>query len=147
MKKLGWAFFYLSMWPAFILGCASQQFPQSSLTGKFIKVVIEESLPPDSVTVKRGDEIYWLNATTTTVDLWFVESLDGIISCQRNFASPGWGYLFGGLDREALVVATIPPEGTASLCFSTPGTYTYQVRLKDIPEGKAKMDGSVTIKQ
>lgn len=145
MKQFGWALVCFSLWTVLAVGCASQPFPQSTLTGQVVKVSIGESLTPDAVTAKQGDEVSWVNAGTTTVDLWFVQTLDGVISCQHNFASSGWGYMFGGSDRESLVVATLPPNGTASLCFSTRGTYIYRVHLKDVPEGRAKMGGSVTI--
>lgn len=145
MKQLGWACACLGVWTVLTVGCASKPFPQSSLTGQVVTVSIGETLTPDSVTVKQGDEISWVNSTTTTVDLWFQQSLDDIISCQRNFVSPGWGYMFGGLNRETLVVATISPKDTASLCFGTKGTYTYRVHRKDVPDGQTKMGGSITI--
>ena len=147
MKQLGWATAWLSLWIVLTVGCASKQFPQSTLTGHVAKVSIGESLTPDTVTVKRGDEISWVNTTTTTVDIWFMQSLEGLVSCEHNFVSAGWGYMFGGLDRQSLIVATIPPNGTASLCFADPGTYTYRVHFKDVPEGRTKLGGSVTIEK
>ena len=145
MKQLGWVLACFSVWTVLTVGCAGQQFPQSSLTGQVVKVSIGESLTPHEVTVKRGDEVSWVNATTKTVDVWFVQTLDSVISCEHNFVSSGWGYFFGGLDRENLIVATIPPNGTASLCFRTPGTYAYRVHFKGVPEGQTNMGGSITI--
>lgn len=145
MKQPGWALACLSVWTVLTVGCASQPFPQSSLTGQVVKVSIGESLTPHAVTVKRGDEVSWLNASTNPVDVWFVQSLDGVVSCQRGFVSSGWGYIFAGSERENFIIATIPPNGTASLCFGSAGTYAYRVHLKGAPEGETKMGGSITI--
>jgi plastocyanin len=129
------------------VGCASHPpFPQSSLTGELFDVKIGESLSPQAVTVKRGDEVRWINTTSGPVDISFVKSLDGVVSCQRGFVSTGWGYLFGASEVEFLVIATVHSNDSASLCFSTPGTYPYTVRIDKAPTDKAtRITGTVTI--
>lgn len=130
------------------VGCAGSPppFPQSSLTGGLFEVKIGESLTPKVVTVKRGDEVRWVNTTSGPVDIAFMQSQDDLISCQKGFASPGWGYLFQSSELEFLMVATLHTNDSASLCFAIPGTYTYTVRRKTTTTGHAtRIAGAVTI--
>ena len=129
------------------VGCASHPpFPQSSLTGELLEVQIGESLTPQVVTAKRGDEVRWNNTTSGPVDISFANSLDGVVSCQKGFVSTGWGYLFGASEIDFLVIATVHSNDSASLCFSTPGTYSYTVRTDKAATGKAtRIAGTVTI--
>ena len=136
----------LSLWAAFTVGCVSAPFPQSSLTGQVVKVSIGEAVNPHAVTAKPGDEISWVNTTAFTVDVWFVPSIDGVVSCNRGFVSSGWGYMFAESVPDNLIVATIHPGGTASLCFGAGGMYPYRVHVKDASTGpRTKMTGSIVI--
>ena len=116
------------------VGCASH-FPQSSLTGKVFQVKIGESLSPQVVTVQQGDEVRWINTRSRPVDISF-ESLEGVVSCRKGFVSTGWGYLFGAPGPEFLVTATVHSNDSASLCFSTSGTYPYTVRMDTAPSNE-----------
>jgi plastocyanin len=131
------------------MGCASHPpFPESSLSGRIVEVTIGESLTPQEIAAKRGDEIRWINSRGGSVDISFVEPLDSRVSCQRGFVSAGWGYLFRGIasQPEFLVVATVRGHESASLCFSTPGTYAYTIRTETTGAGKAgRMAGTITI--
>ena len=130
------------------VGCASHPpFPESSLTGGVWEVKIGDSLTPPVVTAKRGDEVRWVNTTSGPVDvLFYVQSQVDLISCQKGFGSTGWGYLFGSLDQDFLVVATVPPNESASLCFAILGTYVYGVRWHPPLTGyPTRITGSVTI--
>jgi plastocyanin len=131
------------------VGCASHPpFPESSLTGIVSEVRIGESLTPKEITAKQGDEVRWVNSTSGPVDISFVESLDGRVSCQKGFVSAGWGYLFfsDSSQPDFLVVATVHSNEYASLCFSTPGTYAYTMRMETAAAGKAHgIAGTVTI--
>lgn len=129
-------------------GCASRlPFPETTLTGRVVEVTISEALIPHEIIVKQGDEVRWINMTGSAVDISFVKSLDVAVSCQKGFVSSGWGYLFGGSDVDYLVVATVYSHDYASLCFSTPGTYTYTVRMDKTGSGKGgtKIAGTVTV--
>ena len=132
------------------VGCASHPpFPESSLTGKMVEVQVGESLTPKEITAKPGDEVRWVNSTSDAVDISFAELLDGRVSCQKGFVSTGWGYLFGGgsAQPESLVVATVHSNNYASLCFSTPGTYTYTIRRETTEKSReGGIAGTVTIK-
>ena len=121
------------------LGCASH-FPQSSLTGKVFQVKIGESLSPQVVTVQRGDEVRWINTRSGPVGISF-ESLEGVVSCRKGFVSTGWGYLFGAPGPEFLATAMVHNNDSASLCFSTSGTYPYTVRM----DTALRIDGIVKI--
>lgn len=124
------------------LGCASH-FPQSSLTGKVFEVKIGESLSHQVVTVQQGDEVRWINTRSGPVD---ISSLEGVVFCQKGLVSTGWGYLFGAPGPEFLVIATVHSNESASLCFSTSGTYPYTVRMDTAATGKAmRIDGIVKI--
>ena len=128
------------------VGCASPPFPASSLTGGISEVKIDESLTPKVVTAKPGDEVRWINMTSTSADIAFVDPLDGLVSCQKGFVSTGWGYLFGISKPEFLVVATVHSQDFASICFSTPGRYAYTVRIRKAVTGKAtSIAGTVRI--
>jgi plastocyanin len=132
-----------------MVGCATQPpFPDSSLTGRVLEVKMDDPLTPNEITAKQGDEIRWINTTGGSVDISFVEALNGRVSCQRGFVSAGWGYLFRGIasQPEFLVVATVRGHESASLCFSTPGTYAYTIRTETTGAGEAgRMAGTITI--
>lgn len=129
------------------VGCASPPFPESSLTGVLFEVKIGESLTPTVVTAKRGDEVRWVNTTNGPVDISFVQTLDNLISCQKGFVSTGWGYLFASSSEiDFLLVARVHTNDSASLCFTTPGTYTYTIRTNTATTGHgARIAGSVMI--
>jgi plastocyanin len=131
------------------IGCASHPpFPDASLTGKMVEVQIGESLTPREITAKPGDEVRWVNSTSDSVDISFVEPLDNRVSCQKGFVSAGWGYLFGGgsAQPESLVVATVHSSKYASLCFSAPGTYAYTIKRETTEKSKEHgIAGTVTI--
>ena len=130
------------------VGCAGYPppFPASSLTGGLFEVKIGEALTPKAVTVKQGDEVRWVNTTSGPVDIALMQSHDDLISCQKGFASPGWGFLFQASVLEYLLIATVHPNDSASLCFAIPGTYAYTVRTKTVKTGHAtRIAGSITI--
>ena len=108
------------------------------------EVKIDESLTPKVVTAKPGDEVRWVNTTSGSADIVFVDPLDRRVSCQKGFVSAGWSDLFEPLEAKSLVVATVHSHDSASLCFSTPGTYNYTVRVKDAITSTA-ITGTVTI--
>jgi plastocyanin len=132
-----------------LLGCATHpSFPQSSITGRIVEVRIGESLNPQDVSAKQGDEVRWVNAGNDAVDISFFEMRAGLVSCQKGFVSTGWGYLFPGVSSEPefLIVATIHGNQYASLCFADRGTYPYTMKKEAGAAGKeAGGKGTVTI--
>jgi plastocyanin len=128
-------------------GCGGHQhFPSSSLTGGVFLVSIGESVSPALVTVKRGDEVRWINQGNAPVDVAVVQTREELISCQRGFASTNLGYLFGTSEYENIVMATVRPKEFASLCFSMPGKFVYTVRKTSSAGGSpTKVSGSITV--
>ena len=116
-------------------GCASPPpFPAGSLTGRIVEVRVGKSLTPKEITAKPA-------AAPTPTNV-----VDGIVSCEKGFASAGWGYLFGSSEPDFLVIARLHGQGSVSLCFSTPGTYTYDLRTDKTATGKAtRIGGAVRI--
>ena len=120
------------------VGCASHPpFPESSLTGRIIEVKVGESITPKEIIANQGDEVRWVSTTSATLDISFEKSLGGIISCQKGFLSEGWGYLFGVSEPEFLIIARLHSHDHVSLCFSTPGVYTYHVQGDKAATGHA----------
>jgi plastocyanin len=129
------------------MGCASHQhFPESSLTGGVFEIKIDNSLTPQSVTAKRGDEVKWINMSNDPVDVSLVQTREELISCQKGFASTNLGYLFGTSEYENIVMATVRPNESASLCFAISGKYVYTLRKDPSTTGSLdKMSGSITV--
>ena len=129
------------------LACASHtHFPESSLTGGVFEVRIDNSLMPQSVNAKRGDEVRWINMSNAPVDVSVVQTREELISCQKGFASTNLGYLFGTSEYENIVMATVRPNEFASLCFAITGKYVYTVRKDPSATGSLdKTSGSITI--
>ncbi|HET9606729.1 MAG TPA: hypothetical protein VFO87_06735 [Nitrospira sp.] len=129
------------------LACASHKhFPESSLTGGVFEVKIDNSLTPQSVTARRGDEVRWINMSNASLDVSVVQTREELISCQKGFASTNLGYLFGTSEYENIVMATVRPNESASLCFAIPGKYVYTLRKDPSTTGSLdKMSGSITI--
>jgi plastocyanin len=129
------------------LACASHKhFPESSLTGGVFEVKIDNSLTPQSVTARRGDEVKWINMSHAPVDVSVVQTREELISCQKGFASTNLGYLFGTSEYENIVMATVRPNESASLCFAISGKYVYTLRKDPSTTGSLdKVSGSITI--
>ena len=129
------------------LACTSHtHFPESSLTGGVFEVKIDNSMMPQSVTAKRGDEVRWINMSNATVDVSVIQTREELVSCQKGFASTNLGYLFGTSEYENIVMATVRPNEFASLCFAIPGKYVYTVRKDPSTTGSLdKTSGSITI--
>ena len=139
----------LLTWVAVVvtMGCASHRhFPESSLTGGVFEVKIDNSLRPQSVIAKRGDEVKWINMSNVPVEVSLVQTREELISCQKGFASTNLGYLFGTSEYENIVMATVRPNDSASLCFAISGKYVYTLRKNPSATGSLdKMSGSITI--
>ena len=129
------------------VGCTGRHhFPDASLTGGVFEIKIDSSLAPQSVTAKRGDEVRWINTTNAPVDVSVVQTREELISCQKGFASTNLGYLFGTSEYENIVMATVRPNESASLCFAITGKYAYTVRKDPATTGSLdKTTGSITV--
>ena len=125
--------------------CATP-FPEFSQTGRISEVKIGDPLFPSMITVRRGDEIRWVNTAKDPARIFFSDILDGRISCRKGFMDTGWDYIFGDSVSDFFVVAKIGSNDFASLCFSTPGVYAYSILVDKKEPGEAmKTTGVVTI--
>lgn len=147
MNKVGTARILLLGMLISAAACVSHPFPESSLTGQVLEVTIGDvTLTPQVVTVRRGDEVRWVNTTKAFVDISFMQSLAGVVSCRKGFLSTGWGSMYGASGINYLFVARVDSNHYASLCFSIPGTFQYAVETDATVAGKTTMmHGTVTI--
>ena len=131
---------------ALIAGCATSRLPASSQSGRIAEIVIGNTVVPTTLTAKTGDEIRWVNTAKTTARLYFSDNLDGRLSCQKGIAFEGWDYLFGGSEPGFFVVVKLAPKEFVSLCFSSPGTYVYTVRVEKTERTtEVKSTGAINI--
>ncbi len=114
---------------------ACSQLPRTSRSGKVHETIIGESFPLRNVTVQMGDEVRWLNQRNGSVQIVFLDSLEGKINCRRGF----------GLS-DVVNATSLPPHHSASLCFSQAGLLRYTVRLdKALQTGEMNLVGLVTV--
>ena len=108
-------------------------------TGKVSNIVIDERVTPDTLTVRAGDEVRWLNHRQRPVVVQVAGPLDGKISCRNGFSNA----FAMGVENET----TIDPNETAGLCFSRLGTVRYAVRSgeTDDPEPLRDTHGTIMV--
>lgn len=108
-------------------------------TGKVQNIGIMDSVNPDSLSVRAGDEVRWLNQRQHAVRVTFSEPLDGKVSCQGGFTK----WLSSGMESDV----TLKANETASLCFNRLGTVKYRVTTddKDDPRPIKDLRGNVIV--
>jgi plastocyanin len=135
--------FAASLTAILLAGCSSMPLGSSGLhdtsrTGKVHDITIMgNEVTPKKITVQPGDEIRWVNHRTAPVRVTFTDPLEQQkLSCQRNFAH------MTGLKHSTKIGAS----ESASLCFASPGTLTYMVRMEESVPGKELIDtGSIEV--
>ncbi len=116
---------------------ACTSLPQTSRTSAIHDIKITEKLASDSLVVRPGDEIRWVNLRkdSARVDIPNLESED--LACQRGFSN------WMGLLRET---AELKANETASLCFKKPLIINYNVRAETaLGGGLLLLPGTVRI--
>jgi plastocyanin len=115
-----------------ITGCSS-----SSMAGKSTHTVrVGQQIDPLQVNAGRGDEVRWMNDRSRPIALKIPATDLSRISCRIGFQV---------VDRSVLS-AVVPPNSSASLCFSEQGKYDYQVRLdENIAAAQADRNASVWV--
>jgi plastocyanin len=107
-------------------------------TGMVKNIVIKETINPDSLTVRAGDEVRWINQRQEPVTITVDEPLDHNVSCRSGF-SKAMGM---GLDNSTKLAS----NETAGLCFSRVGTFKYSVQpSSDSKSSLADTHGSITV--
>ncbi len=108
-------------------------------------IKVGESLNPPKLEVRVGDEIRWINTRSAPVRIVFVDPLKDRVSCQNEFE---FGGLKGMFSDEASNVGetTIEPNQYASLCISSPGSYSYNSRMvANTPGGETTLTGKIWV--
>ena len=107
-------------------------------TGMVKNIVIKDTIVPDALTVRAGDEVRWINQRQDSVTVTIDEPLEHNVSCQNGF-SKAMGM---GVDNST----TLSGNETAGLCFSRVGTVRYSVRPSaDTKTSMANTHGSINV--
>jgi plastocyanin len=125
------------------LGCSQHQTTRTVeadtsggvRTGKVQNVVIADTVAPDTLTVRAGDEVRWLNQRQKPVTIVFAEQLDGKVSCHSGFTK------LTGIDNSA----TLKPDESVALCFNRLGTIRYMVSSDTDDDLKPMRDSQGTV--
>ncbi|MGQ0812631.1 MAG: hypothetical protein ACT4OO_15600 [Nitrospiraceae bacterium] len=113
----------------FLAGCASdKKLAHATRTGKIHDIKVGESLNPPKLEVRVGDEIRWINTRSAPVKIVFVDPMKDRVSCQDGFQFSGFTGMFSD-EASNVGETTIEPNEHASLCISSPGSYTYNSRM------------------
>jgi hypothetical protein len=117
----------------FLTFCSTM--PIMTRTGSVQEIVIGTSPLHLNVTVRKDDEIRWVNERDGTIQIIFLDSLEGKVNCQR-----GFGLL------KIVNATTLKPQKSVSLCFAEPGSWRYTVRLdRAVPTGWLNAPGRIVV--
>ena len=107
-------------------------------TGMVRNIVINETIHPETLTVRAGDEIRWINQRQDPVTITIDQAHAHVASCRNGFSkSMGMGF-----DNST----TLASNETAGLCFTRIGTFKYSVHVSsDATRGLTHSHGSVTV--
>ena len=122
-----------------------KDLPQSTRTGNIHDVKISDVLRPKELQVRVGDEVRWVNARNGSVKVVFVNPLRDKVSCQNQFIMTSLKGIFSA-DASGINTTTIDANKYASLCFSSPGAYTYNIRMESpAPGGEMNTSGRILV--
>jgi len=114
------------------LNSGDRELPKFTRTGAIHDIRIGESIAPEEINVKPGDEVRWVNTRNVSGRIVFTEKLRDRVSCQKSFS---------GVDS-----TKVEPNDYVSLCFSSPGTYKYIARMESpAPGGEKNLSGLVHV--
>jgi len=106
-----------------------------TLTGNIEEVVIEDGLSAPEVRLRPGDELRLVNRHGAPVHVVFLDQIDGRVTCTRGF----------GLARVANG-KRLDPEESFSVCFGSPGTIRYTVKLdRATSTGSFNVPGTIRV--
>lgn len=125
-----------------VVGCASVE--STTRTGRIHEVRFAERMTPDNLRVEPGDEVRWINERSSPVTVEFLEGALDSVSCERGFSRRGLTNLRGAREEST----TIRPMDSASLCFTVPGTVTYNARMESaVAGGETIESGTIRVGQ
>jgi plastocyanin len=100
---------------------ACSHSPTSETSRTVREIQIGDTVQPQTLYAKPGEEIRWQNVRSSPVNLGFLTtSLLKELSCQKGIVT-----LFG----EVKDFVSIPPQESVSVCFVRPGELKYNVWL------------------
>lgn len=125
------------------VGCTAiagtEGIADTTRTGVIHDVRFEERMTPTDLRVQPGDEIRWVNQRSTPVSVEFLGDALNEVTCQSGFSS---------LLRRQQETATIRPNESASLCFGTMGTVTYNARMESpVAGGQSIESGTIRVEE
>jgi plastocyanin len=124
------------------VGCAS--VATTSRTGTIHEVRFAERMTPVNLSVQAGDEIRWVNQRNLPVTVEFLEGALADVSCEEGFSQRALSNLRGRRQEST----TIEPNESASLCFTTLGTVSYNARMDSaLAGGQSIESGSIRVGQ
>lgn len=107
-------------------------------TGMVKNIVVKDTITPDALTVRAGDEVRWINQRQEPITITIDGPLEHNVSCRNGFSKA----LGMGVDNST----TLASNETAGLCFSRIGTVNYSVRpSSDAKSSLAKTQGSIIV--
>jgi plastocyanin len=131
-KTYGMAFIVLGM---VISAPACASMPASPKATTVHTVKVGPNIEPLQINAGKGDEVRWVNQRSQPIAVIFPKSDDARISCRSGFKS-----------IDSVLSAVVPPNASASMCFSELGKYDYQVRLdENLPGAETDRVASVFV--
>lgn len=107
------------------LSCSVLQREQTPpRTGTVKTIEVDREPATETLVVRVGDEVRWINRTGSDVELHFPQA-DEVTMCQTNTDSSRLRKAWAKNET------TIRPNGAASLCFKRAGEFRYTLRLQD----------------
>lgn len=113
-------------------GCSSVPNPAGGT--KVHTVTVGSTIEPVQLYAGQGHEIQWVNKRPEPIAVMFRASDKSRITCHKGFTTI----------TPSVMSAVIPPEGSASLCFSEQGKYNYDIRF-DENIAAAALDEGATV--
>jgi plastocyanin len=121
-------------------GCTT--VAETTRTGSIHEVTFEERMTPVNLRVQSGDEVRGVNQRTSPVTVEFLAGALDTVTCEIGFSTRGLRNLRGKLQEST----TIAPNDSASLCFSSAGTITYNARMESAVAGGQQIEsGTVRV--
>ena len=118
-------------------GCSTPSGASKGMTKgtKVHTVNVGPKIEPLQINAGRGDEVRWMNSRSEPIAVIFPKSDEVRISYRSGFKNV-----------DSVLTAVVPPQASASMCFSELGKYDYRVRLdENVPSAETDRNASVWI--
>ncbi|MDN5941495.1 MAG: hypothetical protein L0H94_06405 [Nitrospira sp.] len=120
----------------YMAGC--QSLPSFTQSGGVKEILVRADVSLAEVSVNAGDKVRWINERTTPISIVFPQPVHAKLSCRNNFG----GFYTGGIET------TLGPGESASLCFHSPVSFQYVVRMQSaLEDGKVNITGAIRVSE